>query len=95
MNLGSKTPKTAETSLKQAKAQQDHNWHYAGSGLLQGPFLENYLFPLKVGLKWVSVSELKWVQKWVFGCKNGSQVGQNPLFTHFKPISGFSRKATF
>ena len=28
---------------------------YAGSGLPQGPFLENNLFPLKVGLKWVLV----------------------------------------
>ena len=26
---------------------------YAGSGLPQGPFLENNLFALKVGLRWV------------------------------------------
>ena len=56
--------------------------------------MENYLFPLKVGLKWVFVNELKWVQQWVLGCKNGSKVGRNPRFTHFKPLSGFSRKPT-
>ena len=28
-------------------------------------------FPLKVGLRWVFVNGLKWVQKWVFGCKSG------------------------
>ena len=68
---------------------------YAGSELPQGPFSENNLFALKVGLRWVFVSGLKWVQKWVFGYKNGSKVGRNPLFIHFKPISGFSRKPTF
>ena len=36
---------------------------YAGLGLPQGPFLENYLFPLKVGLRWVFVNGLKWVQQ--------------------------------
>ena len=38
---------------------------YAGSGLPQGPFLENNSFPLQVGLGWVFVNGLKWVQKWV------------------------------
>ena len=32
---------------------------------VSGPFLENNLFPLKVGLRWVLVNGLKWVQKWV------------------------------
>ena len=70
-------------------------YHYAGSELPQGPFSENNLFALKVGLRWVFVNGLKWVQKWVFGYKNGSKVGRNPLFTHFKPILGFSQKPTF
>ena len=69
--------------------------NYAGSGLPQGPFWENNLFPLKEGLQWVFVNGLKWVQKWVFGCKNGSKVGRNPLFNHFKPISGILWKPTF
>ena len=45
--------------------------NYAGSELPQGPFSENNLFALKVGLRWVFVNGLKWVQKWVFGYKNG------------------------
>ena len=36
---------------------------YAGSGLPQGPFWENNLLPLKVGLRWVFVSGLKWTRK--------------------------------
>ena len=44
---------------------------YAGSELPQGPFLENNLFALKVGLRWGFVNGLKWVQKWVFGYKHG------------------------
>ena len=63
-------------------------------GLPQGPFSENNLFPLKVGLRWVFVNGLKRVQNWVFGRENGSKVGRNPHFTHFKPISGFSRNPT-
>ena len=27
-----------------------------------GPFLENNLFPLKEGLRWVFANDLKWVQ---------------------------------
>ena len=53
------------------------------------------LFPLKVGLRRVFVNGLKWDQKWVFGCKSGSKVARNPLFTLLKPISGFSREPTF
>ena len=49
---------------------------YAGSGL----FWENNWFPRKVGLRWVFVNGLKWVQKLVFGRKSGSKVGQNPTF---------------
>ena len=78
-----------------SKSSSDRLQGYAGSELPQGPFLENNLFALKVGLRWGFVNGLKWVQKWVFGSKNGSKVGRNPLFTHFKPISGFSRKPTF
>ena len=52
---------------------------YAGPRLPQGPFLENNLFPLKVGSRWVFVNGLKWVKKWVFGSKNGSKVGRNPF----------------
>ena len=66
-----------------------------GQGCLRALFLENDLFPRKVGLRWVFVNGLKWVQKWVFRCKSGSKVGQNALFTHFKPISGFPQKPTF
>ena len=61
---------------------------YAGPGLPQGPFLENNLFPLKVGFRWVFVNGLNWVQKWFLGAK----VGQEWVKTHFKPISGFARK---
>ena len=60
-----------------------------------GPFLENHSFPLKVGLRWVSVNILKWVQKgvrsgflgakWVKRC-------QKPHFTHFTPFWGHWRK---
>ena len=55
-----------------------------------GPFLENDLFALKVGLRWVFVNELEWVQKWVKSGFLGAKVGQNrqnpllhPLKTHF------------
>ena len=67
---------------------------YAGSGLPQGPFLENTLFPLKVGFK---MGFCKWaemgpkvgfgVQKWV---KSGSKPTFHPLYAHF----GISRKPT-
>ena len=49
-------------------------WTYAGSGLPQGPFLENNLFALKVGLRWVFVNGLKWVQKFKSGFL-GAKVG--------------------
>ena len=51
--------------------------NYAGSGLPQGPFLGNNLFPTKVGLRWVLVNGLKWVQKWVKSGFLGAKVGQN------------------
>ena len=47
------------------------------------PFCENNLFPLKVGLRWIFVNILKWVQKWVKSGFWGAKVGkmdQNPLF---------------
>ena len=50
---------------------------YAGSGLPQGPFLENYLFVLQVGLRWVFVNGLKWVKKCVKSGFLGAKVGQN------------------
>ena len=43
-------------------------------------------FHLKWDLRWVFVNGLKWVQKWVLGVQTW---GQNWLFAHFKPISGF------
>ena len=48
---------------------------YAGSVLPQGPFLGNNLFPLKLGLRWVFVNGLKWVQKWVKSGLLGAKVG--------------------
>ena len=46
-----------------------------------GSGLENNSFPRKVGLRWVFVNRLKWVQKWVLG----AQVGQKRVETHFSP----------
>ena len=50
-----------------------------------GPVLENYLFALKVGLRWVFVNELKWVQKWVECGFLGAKVGQNASKPTFAP----------
>ena len=58
---------------------------YAGSGLPQGPFSENNLFPLKVGFRWVLVNGLKWVQKWVKSGFWGAKVGQNAPKPTFSP----------
>ena len=58
---------------------------YAGSGLRQGPFLANNLFPRKVGLRWVFVNGLKWVQKWVKSGFLGAKVGQNTSKSTFSP----------
>ena len=58
---------------------------YAGSGLPQGPFLENNLFPLKVGLRWVFVNGLKWVQKCVKSGLWDAKVGQNVSKPTFPP----------
>ena len=71
------------------------NKAYAGSGLPQGPFLGNNLFPLKVGLRWVFVNGPKWVQEWVLGSKSGSKCVKTHFCTHFKPILAYSRKPTF
>ena len=54
-----------------------------GQGCLRAPFLENNLFSLKVGLRWVFVNGLKWVQKWVIIL--GAKVGQQWVETHFSP----------
>ena len=58
---------------------------YAGSGLPQGPFLGNNLFALKVGLRWVFVTGLKWIQKWVKSGFLGAKVGQNVSKPTFAP----------
>ena len=50
-----------------------------------GPFLANNLFPLKVGLRWVFVNGLKWVQKWVKSGFLGAKVGQNASKPTFAP----------
>ena len=65
-------------------------WVRAASGPIFGG---NNLFPLKVGLRWVFVNGLEWVQKWVRSgfLDNGAKAHS---CAHFKPISGFSRKPT-
>ena len=50
-----------------------------------GPSLENHWFPLKVGLTWVFVNLLKWVQKWVKNGFLGAKVGQNASKPSFAP----------
>ena len=66
-----------------SKSTEERLEIYAGSGLPQGPFLANNLFPLKSGFKMGFCQCLKWVQKWVknwvFGCKSGSNVSK-PTF---------------
>ena len=49
---------------------------YARSGL-RAFFGGNTLFPLKVGLRWVFVNRLEWVQKWVKSGFLGAKVGKN------------------
>ena len=72
---------------------------YAGSGLPQGPFLGNTLFPLKVGLRWGFVNGLEWVQKWVKSRCLGAKVGKNgskPTFTPtLNPSRGFHENPLF
>ena len=58
---------------------------YVGSGLPQGLFLGNYSFPLKVGLRWVFVNGLEWVQKWVESGFLGAKVGKNGSKPTFAP----------
>ena len=62
---------------------------YAGSGLLQGPFSEKKLFPHKVGLRWVVVNGLKWVEKLVFGCKDGEKWVETYFSPTLKPFRDF------
>ena len=53
-----------------------------------GPFLENNLLPLKVGLRWGFVNGLKWVQNWVKNEFLGAKVcemGQTHSSTTFDP----------
>ena len=65
-----------------------------GQGCLRkGPFLENNLFPLEVGLRWALVNGLKWVQEWVKSAFLGAKVGQNatsptspPTLNQFRQI---------
>ena len=56
-----------------------------GQGCFRALFLENYLFALKVGLRWVFVNGLKWVQKWVKSGFSGAKVGQNASKPTFPP----------
>ena len=49
------------------------------------PLLGKNLFPLKVGLRWVFVNGLKWVQKWVKSGFLGAKVGQNASKPTFAP----------
>ena len=84
--------KISDTFLQRGQA-------YAGSGLPQGPFLGNNLFPLKVGLRWVFVNGLEWVQKWVKSEFLGAKVGQNasrPTFAPtLNPFRGFHENPLF
>ena len=45
----------------------------------------NNLFPLKVGLRWVSVNGLEWVQKWVKSGFLGAKVGKKGPKPTFAP----------
>ena len=68
-----------------------------GQGCLRALFERTIYFHLK-SLSRFTMGFCQWAEmgrKVGFGCKNGSKVGRNPLFTHLKPISGFSRKPTF
>ena len=47
-------------------------------------------------LNFFNLSALREVgQKWAFGCKSGPKCVKTHLCTHFKPISGYSRRPTF
>ena len=56
-----------------------------GQGCLRALFLENYFLALKVGLRWVFVNGLKWVQRWVKSGFLGAKVGQNASKPTFPP----------
>ena len=58
-----------------------------GQGCLMALFGGNNLFPQKVGLRWVFVNGLKWVQKWVKSGFLGAKVGQNASKPTFAPTS--------
>ena len=74
-------------------------YSYAGSRLPQGPFWGNNLFPLKVGLRWVFVNGLEWVQKWVKSGFWGAKVGKNgpkPTFAPtWNPFRDFHKNPLF
>ena len=57
-------PPELPLAIKRGTTEKNNkvNKTYAGSGLPQGPFLENTLFPLKVGFRWVFANRQKWVQ---------------------------------
>ena len=75
---------------KGMRRSRNHRRVALGQGCLRALSGEQFI-PLKVGLKWFFFNGLKWVHEWVFGCKNVSKVGQNPLLTRL----GFLRKPTF
>ena len=59
-----------------------------GQGCFRTLFRENKFNPFKLGFTWVFVNVLKMgpkVEKSGFlGCKSGREMGQNPLFIHFR-----------
>ena len=59
---------------KLGRSPQELCWVRVASGPFFG---ENNLFPLQVGLRWVFVNLLKWVQKWVKSGLLGAKVGEN------------------
>ena len=75
----------ARERARKNQGQVHLDYNYAGSGLPHGPFVENYLFALQVGLGWVFVNGLKWVQKWVKSGFLGAKVGQNASKPTFPP----------
>ena len=69
---------------------------YAGLGLPQGPFGKTNSNPLKVGQNgFLPISQSRnevGKKKWVSDPFAQHFCTQNPLFTHFEPISGHSQK---
>ena len=60
-----------------------------------GPLLGNNLFQLKVGLRWVLVNVLEWVQKWVFGRKSGLKWAKLTFAPTLNPFRGFHENPSF